>query len=85
MVMMVVVNGSCDDYRGDDDIVAGVGHQLEGVVTTLKLSSCPNQHLHQKQFNNINTIFHECMDGIKVTTRHRCSPFLTLKLTTCHP
>ncbi|KAK3857804.1 hypothetical protein Pcinc_035961 [Petrolisthes cinctipes] len=42
-----------------------VGHQLEGVVTALKLSSCPNQHLHQKQFNNMNTIFLECLDGVK--------------------
>ncbi|XP_045583083.1 sorting nexin-5 isoform X2 [Procambarus clarkii] len=50
-----------------------IGHQLEHIVTALKLSSCPNDVVHNKQFNIINILFLECMDSIKSETDDKAS------------
>ncbi|KAG0729554.1 Sorting nexin-32 [Chionoecetes opilio] len=43
-----------------------ISHQLEEMVTALKISTCPNDLVHNRQYNNINTIFLDCMDKLKV-------------------
>ncbi|XP_071531156.1 sorting nexin-5-like isoform X2 [Panulirus ornatus] len=50
-----------------------IGHQLEQIVTALKLSNCPNDVVHNKQFNIINCLFHECMDSIKNETEEKAN------------
>ncbi|KAK8752047.1 hypothetical protein OTU49_011796, partial [Cherax quadricarinatus] len=50
-----------------------IGHQLEQMVTALKLSSCPNDVVHNKQFNIINILFLECMDSIKSEIEDKAS------------
>lgn len=47
-------------------VCTGISHQLEQMVTALKVSTCPNDEVHNRQYNNINAIFLDCMDKLKV-------------------
>ncbi|XP_050722806.1 sorting nexin-32-like isoform X2 [Eriocheir sinensis] len=48
-----------------------ISHQLEQMVTALKVSTYPNDQLHHKQFNNINAIFLDCVDKMKNETEDK--------------
>ncbi|XP_042876032.1 sorting nexin-32-like [Penaeus japonicus] len=48
-----------------------ISHQLEQMVTALKLSSLPNDQVHYMQFNNMNLIFLDCMDTLKTQTEEK--------------
>ncbi|XP_063863965.1 sorting nexin-32-like [Scylla paramamosain] len=45
-----------------------ISHQLEQMVTALKVSTCPNDQVYNRQYNNINAIFLECIDKLKNET-----------------
>lgn len=48
-----------------------ISHQLEQMVTALKLSSLPNDQVHYMQFNNMNMIFLDCIDTLKSQTEEK--------------